>query len=132
MKTDGDRQTLVITGDSSGSSYGLTVGDQPIRLPAALFGALLTLVRARLSSDSGFVHVSPTHVCRIRKVLDRELGPGAGRRLIVDGGGGTYALTILREHIAAAPRFRTCPLSKLSLTRLRTAILAASTSAQRS
>ena len=123
MKTNGRTPTLVLTGDRQREGYGMIISGQEARLSEALFKAFLALVRARLSSGSEFVPLSPTHVCRIRQALGKVIGEEEGYGLIEDGHGSTYALTVDRSHITVADRFRTCPLPGDFLKRTRTAIL---------
>jgi hypothetical protein len=91
---------IILTGSRRDDHFRIDVGDDAVFLPCASFSTLIDLIYARITSESGFIHVPRGTIHRLRKAIDECVGPGAGKQLIETGCVQEYRLTIAKAKIA--------------------------------
>jgi hypothetical protein len=92
--------SIILTGSRRDDHFRIDVGDDAVFLPCASFNTLIDLVCARITSESGFVHVPRATIHRLRKAIDQWVGAGAGKQLIETGCVQEYRLAIAKAKIA--------------------------------
>jgi hypothetical protein len=90
---------ILLTGSRHDDHFRIDVGDDAVFLPCASFSTLIDLIYARITSESGFIHVPRATIHRLRKAIDERIGPGAGKQLIETGCVQEYRLTIAKAKI---------------------------------
>ena len=91
---------ILLTGSRRDDHFRIDVGDDTVFLPCASFSTLIDLIYARITSESGFIHMPRGTIHRLRNALDECVGPGAGKQLIETGCVQEYRLTIAKARIA--------------------------------
>lgn len=103
-KKEKDAGSVVLTGRRRNDHVRIDLAGKPVWLACASFIALVDLVHARLTLDSGCTRLSRSVAHRLRK----ELGVAA-KSLIDTAGSGEYCLTIpkakLRRRVGITPCF---------------------------
>ena len=98
---------LTLTGERRNGHLLVRVQDRPLWVSYGHFCRLARLVLARGVLPSGFVAdpdlLYPEAVCRLRRVIDRAVAPGAGAALIETGVGREYRLAIPVTAVALGP-----------------------------
>jgi hypothetical protein len=92
---------IILTGERDNDHIHVKVHGKLVRLDCLSLQTLVDLIVQRARAGSGYVAVHPTTIYRLRRTIDRAVGPGAGKALIVTGNRKEYRLTILREELAA-------------------------------
>jgi hypothetical protein len=87
---------VVLTGSRHDNHFRVDIDGEAVILSCACFIVLVDLVFARIDSGSGWLQVSRSAIHRLRK----SLGGGAGKRLIENGCGEEYRLTIPRPKMS--------------------------------
>ena len=100
---------LLIWGRRLDRRYLCYVRGQPVALTGQSFRALIDLALARATTCSGIANIPRDTIYRLRKELDRVLGPGSDEELIKSAGGEEYRLGIpdkqVKVQVALSPCF---------------------------
>jgi hypothetical protein len=96
--------TILLTGSRHDDHFRVEIDGEAVILSCGSFIVLVDLVCAKIDSDSGWLHVSRSAIHRLRK----SLGAGAGKRLIENGCGEEYRLTISKSRIGKCVGVTTC------------------------
>jgi len=87
---------IVLTGRRHKNHFRVDIDGEAVILSCASFIVLVDLVYARIDSASSWLQVSRSAIHRLRK----SLGAGAGKRLIENGCGEEYRLTIPKSKMS--------------------------------
>jgi len=99
---------LVLTGKRHRARIEARLHGQAVRLSCSSFQLLLDLVLALANTETGYVNIHPTSICRLRKAIDAILGEGSAARWIETGMSQEYRLTIPREEMAVQIALTPC------------------------
>jgi hypothetical protein len=91
---------IILTGERENDHIQVKVHGQLVRLDCVSLQTLVQLILRRAGAGAGYVAVHPGTIFRLRRSIDRAVGPGAGKALIVTGSRKEYRLSIPREDLA--------------------------------
>ena len=101
--------SITFTGDRRKDRFRIHIRGKPVDLSGGALNLLVDLAVARGQPGPGYVQASRVDVCRLRRLLDKDVQPGTGRALVETGTGEEYRLTIprdrLKDLVAVTPCF---------------------------
>ena len=91
---DNSASALLLTGERRNRRFLVMIYGKPVWLSSTLFACLCELLLARERTTSGFVHMPPMTIYRLRKAINRALGIMSIDDLIQTGADQEYRLNL--------------------------------------
>ena len=90
---------ITLTGERHHNRIEVLFDGRPAKFTYTALQTLVTLILARANSSTGFQQLDPVTVTRVRQLVDKAVGAGAGMGWIETGCGSEYRLTIGKEEL---------------------------------